>query len=513
MTNRLNRREIMAGASALGVAGLTQGASAQAKASVSVRIDRELANFDPGYRTGPWDGNAIRSIYQRLVKQKQNSAELEMDAAAEVNQTSPTTVEFRLKPGQTFTDGFGAMTAEDVKFSFERIGLPPTDGRTPSAYRGDWVNLDKVEVTGELTGRIVLKTPRANLFDIALGDVSGCIVSKKAVEAGGAGYATKPVGSGPYQLTAYERQRGATLKRNAGHAGPKPAFEEIVIRTISDPRTTDLALRSGEIDFAVLAPNIAEPLRQVQGLVVNEQPSIAYIWMGMNVEKGPLQDIRVRRAIRLGLDVNQMLAAGYAGKAPRLNTLLPPQIFGHWAEAPVYQRNVAEARKLLQDAGQTNLSFKLTILNQPAFQAMALVAQALLREIGVTVQIDAQEGGTYWESGKGDTGKNLDLFLLRFNGKHDPNFIMQWFVSGQIGNWNWQRWNSPAYDKLFADAAAELDRPKRRQMAIDAQKLMDESAAFVWVTNEVNMLVHRSWLKPSALPGWLDWQYDNFAAA
>jgi peptide/nickel transport system substrate-binding protein len=513
MTNRLNRREIMAGASALGLAGMTQGATAQARTSVTVRIDRELTNFDPGYRSGPWDGNAIRSIYQRLVKQKANSAELEMDAAAEVNQTSPTTVDFRLKPGQAFTDGFGTMTAEDVKFSFERIGLPPTDGRTPSSYRGDWVNLDRVEVTGELTGRIVLKTPRANLFDIALGDVSGCIVSKKAVEAGGANYATKPVGSGPYQLTAYERQRGATLKRNAAFAGPRPAFEEIAIRTVSDPRTTDLALRSGEIDFAVLAPSVAEPLRQVQGLVVNEQPSIAYIWMGMNVEKGPLQDIRVRRAIRLGLDVNQMIAAGYAGKAPRLNTLLPPQIFGHWSEAPVYQRNVAEARRLLQEAGQSNLSFKLTILNQPAFQAMALVAQALLREIGVTVQIDAQEGGTYWESGKGDTGKNLDLFLLRFNGKHDPNFIMQWFVSGQIGNWNWQRWNSPAYDKLFTDAAAELDRAKRRQMAIDAQKLMDESAAFIWVTNEVNMLVHRSWLKPSALPGWLDWQYDNFAAA
>jgi peptide/nickel transport system substrate-binding protein len=235
--------------------------------------------------------------------------------------------------------------------------------------------------------------------------------------------------------------------------------------------------------------------------------------MGMNTEKGPLQDIRVRKAIRLGLDVNQMLAAGYAGKAPRLNTLLPPQIFGHWAEAPVYQRNVAEARKLLAEAGQTNLSFKLTILNQPTFQTMALVAQALLREIGVTIQIDTQEGGTYWDAGKGDTGKNLDLFLLRFNGKHDPNFIMQWFVSGQIGTWNWQRWNSPAFDKLFADAAAELDRPKRRQMAIEAQKLMDESAAFVWITNEVNMLVHRSWLKPSAVPGWLDWQYDNYTSA
>ncbi len=162
MTTRFTRRDVLAGSSALGLAstaGLPRDVRAQARTSVTVRIDRELANFDPGYRTGPWDGNVIRSVYQRLVKQKPNSAELEMDAAAEVNQTSPTTLEFRLKPGQAFTDGFGAMTAEDVKFSFERIGLPPGEGRTPSPYRGDWVNLDKVEVTGELTGRIVLKAP------------------------------------------------------------------------------------------------------------------------------------------------------------------------------------------------------------------------------------------------------------------------------------------------------------------------------------------------------------------
>src|SRR3712207_9072760 len=65
-------------------------------------------------------------------------------------------------------------------------------------------------------------------------------------------------------------------------------------------------------------------------------------------------------------------------------------------------------------------SFKLLILNQPAYQNMALVARALLAEVGITVEVDAQDGGTYWSSGKGDTGKNLDLFLLRFNGKHDP---------------------------------------------------------------------------------------------
>ena len=358
----------------------------------------------------------------------------------------------------------------------------------------------------------MLARPRANLYDVVIADGSGCIVSRKAVEQRGADFATRPVGSGPYQLVAFERQKGATLRRNPVYAGRKPHFEEIVIRSISDARTTDLALRSGEIDFAVLAPAAAEPLRSVAGLTVTDEPSIAYVWLGMNVQKGPLADLRVRQAIRLALDVDQMLMAGYDGKAPRLNTLLPPQILGHWRDAPVYKRNVAEAKSLLAAAGASNLKLKLLILNEATYQSMALVARALLADVGITVEVDAQEGGTFWSSGKGDTGKNIDLFIIRFNGKHDPNFIMQWFVSGQIGSWNWQRWNSPEYDALFTQSAGELDPARRRELVIEAQRLMDKSAAFVWLTNEANSLVYRSWLKPAAVPGWIDWQYDNFGA-
>jgi peptide/nickel transport system substrate-binding protein len=510
---RFNRRQFLStvAGSAL-VYAIDAPAQTGVRSTITVRIDRDLAILDPANRTGPWDGNVMRVVFQRLMKQKPNSAELELDAAAEVKQVSPTVIEFRLKPGQMFTDGFGEMTAEDVKFSFERIGLPPKDGAKESSYKNDWLHLQGVEVKSKYEGRIVLTQPRANLYDVVIADGSGCIVSKKAVEQRGADFATKPVGSGPYQLTSLERQKGATLRRNPAYTGRKPRYDEIAIRFISDARTTDLALRAGELDFAVLSPSAADPLRSVTGLTVVDQPSIAYVWMGMNVEKAPLTDVRVRQAIRLALDVDQMLAAGYNGKAPRLNTLLPPQILGHWREAPVYKRNAAEAKNLLAAAGVSNLKLKLTILNQASYQSMALVARALLADAGITVEVDAQEGGTFWNSGKGDAVKNVELFITRFNGKHDPNFIMQWFVAGQIGNWNWQRWNSPEFDALYTQAAGELDPAKRRQQVIDAQKVMDKSSAFVWLTNEANAVVSRSWLKPAAVPGWLDWQYDEFDA-
>ena len=520
MAKKFSRRNVLAaGAGVAGVAGglwplelLAQSGGAT-RPLLTVRSGAEFDLIDPAHRRGPTDGNVMRVVYQRLMQPKPNSSDLELDAASEIKQVSPTIIDFKLKPGLMFTDGFGEMTADDVKFSFERIGLPPVAGAKESSYKGDWLHLVGVEVKGKYEGRITLAQPRANIFDVVIADGSGCIVSKKAVEQRGPEFGIKPVGSGQYQVVSLDKQKGAVLRRNPAYKGTRPGkFEEINVRVITDPKTTDLALRAGEIDFAILAPAAADPLRSVAGLTVSDQPSIAYVWMGMNMEKGPLADVRVRQAIRLGVDVDQMLLAGYNGKVPRLNTALPPQIMGHWKEAPVYKRNVAEAKALLAAAGQSNLKLRLTILNQPEYQNMALVAKALLAEVGVTIEVDSQPGGTYWSSGKADVGKNLDLYMSRFNAKHDPNFVLQWFTPGQVGNWNWSRWNSPEFDGLFKAADSETDPAKRRAMVVDMQKAMDKSAAYVWLTNESSALVHKSWLKPASVPGWGDWQYSDFSA-
>ena len=521
MGKRVSRRVFLAaGAGIAGSSALSLPFAAHAQATggprnnIVVRIDREFASLDPAFRRGPPEGNIMRAVFQRLMTPKPNAVEHDLDAAAEVKQVSPTSISFRLKPGQMFSDGFGEMTADDVKFSYERIGLPPPAGGKVATYKNDWIGLVGVEAKSKYEGIITLEKSRANIYDVVIADGSGCIVSRKAVEQrGGDAFATKPVGSGPYLVAEYDRQKGIILRRNPVYGGGKKTrFDEISVRTITDDKTTELALRAGEVDFALLSPSAADPLRGVAGLTVTDQPSMAYVWLGMNMEKAPLSDLRVRQAIRLALDVDQMLLAGYNGKAPRLNTVIPPQIMGAWKEAPVYKRNVAEAKTLMAAAGAKDLKLKLTVQNQQAFQNMALVAQALLAEIGITVQVDAQPGGTYFESGKGDVGKNLDLYISKFSGKHDPNFVLQWFMPKQIGEWNWSRFNSPEFETLYNTASSELDPVKRRNEIIDLQKMMDKSSAFVWLTNEAAAVVSRSWLKPAAIPGWIDWQYADFTA-
>lgn len=502
----ITRRTLVASSGTLVLPRLARAAD---RTTYTARNDRDVASLDPAFRGSPEDGSIIWAVFQRLIRFKPGSIEWENDAAAEITQTSDTVVAFRLKPGQMFTDGYGEMTADDVKFSFERIA-----GGTPeSPYKSDWVNLDQVEVTGRYTGRIVLKQPTPYLYTIALADGSGCIVSRAAMGKLGSRAAFAPVGSGAFRVASLEPKRLVRLVPNPGYAGPPSPWTEITMRYVPDPQTAGLAFRAGELDFTELTPATIGPLRSAAGTKVTQQPGLRFVWISLNVEKKPLDDPRVRQAIQIGVDVDQMLLAGYNGLAPRANALIQPQVLGYWKDAPVLKRDVAAAKALLAAAGVANLTLKLTLLNQPEFQTMGLVAQAQLRQIGVNLVLDVRDSGTYWSAGEGDAGRALDIMLMRFNGKLDPNFNTQWFTSSQVGVWNWSRWRSPAFDQLNAQAGMTLDTTRRAEMVVELQKLMAASWAFLWLTYDVDLFASRTWLKPAIMPTGSDWQLAQFALA
>ncbi len=502
------RRTFLAASSALGLSRL---ARADTRTRFTVRFDRDVEVLDPAFRASPQDNTIIWAVFQRLVRFKLGATDWENDAAADIRQADPTTVEFRLKPKQMFTGGFGEMTAEDVKFSFERFIRPP-DGRE-SPYRSDWANLDRVDVTGTYTGRIVLTQPTAYLWRIALADGSGCIVSRAAMTQLGERAALQPVGSGPFVVASLEPKRQVVLRPNPAYAGPSSPWQEIVVRYVPDPKTAELAFRAGELDFTELTPSTVTALRRAPDTTITQTPGLRFVWISLNVEKKPLDDPRVRRAIRMGLDVDQMLLAGYNGLAPRANALIQPQVLGHWNAAPVHVRDVAGAKRLLAEAGVSGLKLRLTLLNQPAFQAMALVAQSQLQQIGVVLELDVRDAGTYWSAGKGDAGRSLDAVMMRFNGKLDPNFDTQWFLSNQVGAWNWSRWRSPEYDALHAQASTTLNEAERAGVVVRMQELMEQSSAFLWLTYDVDLFAAKTWLKPAIMPTGSDWQLAQFAAA
>ena len=329
MTIAVSRRHLLQSGAVLLAAAtglLRPPTAAAAQDTLIVRVDRDLKNLDPANRTGAVDVNVINVVQQGLVGFKPGSTEWQLDAAEDIKQVTDTEIEFKLRPGLAFTGGYGEMTAEDVKFSFERFITTGPDGKKVD-YADDWAALDRVEVTGPLSGKIILKGPAPALWVVTLPDGSGRILSRKATEELGEKVANTLIGSGPYVLKEWKPREQFVLELNPDYKGPiKSHFRQIVGKPVSEQKTAELAFRADEIHFTEIQPSNKQAFEGLPDTVVTEVPAIDYVWFGPNVEKKPFDDLRVRQAVRLAVDIDAILLAAYGGIFPRANALLAPGI-------------------------------------------------------------------------------------------------------------------------------------------------------------------------------------------
>lgn len=508
---------MQAGACAAASLGPIGGALAQDRNSVAIGTARDIqGQLDPVSRLGALEANILRAVCPGLIAFKPGTFDWEPALAKAVSLQSDTVIAFELQPGRRFQDGFGEVTAEDVRFSFERFRVPGLDG-APPPYTDDWAALDRVEVTGPYTGLIRLKAPAPMLWSVVLPDASGCIISRKALEAGAYRTDRQPVrviGAGPYRFAEWVPGSRAVLRADPGFPGDKPDLAEIVLRPVRDQKTAELALRGDELQFTPIDPQDEATLAKAPHVRALKQPSINLVWIGINVEKAPFSDLRVRQALRAAIDGDQVVEGGWNGTASRADAAIAPGLLGYWEDAPRRARDLAGAKRLLAEAGQgRGFRATLTLLNQPEDQSVGVIVQTMLADAGVELDLDVREPGSFWSAGSGDQGKGLELSLQRFGGKADPAFQLQWFVSSQVGQWNWERWREPAFDELVADAGRTNDAAARARLYVQAQELMDESAAFIWLTHGVSAFAFRDWLNPAVLPNGDDMLFDRFSKA
>ena len=129
--------------------------------------------------------------------------------------------------------------------------------------------------------------------------------------------------------------------------------------------------------------------------------------------------------------------------------------------------------------------------------------QANLAEVGIEVQINQHDSGTFWVLGSeadGEQWKNVQLIVNRFSMQPDPSFATAWFTPEQVGVWNWERFNSPEFGELHQAAMVTTDEAERDRMYRRMQDLMEESGAYVFLTHETNGVIHRDTIVPALLP-------------
>lgn len=458
----------------------TAAASVAAKV-VKIRLYSDIQNLDPANRVSNNDEVVMDAIYSRLVKYAPGTYELQNDLAEKIEQSDDgKVITFKIREGVKWPQGYGEVTTEDVKFSFERIADPANK----AAYADDWKTLDQVEIVDKYNGKIILKDAFAPLWKTTLPIGSGAIICKKYIDAVGVEKAQlAPIGSGPYYLADWVQKQKVTLKRNPDWYGEAPAYDEIWFFPMDDDKTAEVALEAGEIDFGRVAIGSIPRYENNPTVKLTTKPSLRYRWIGMNVENPKLKDINVRQAIRYGLDVEGIVKATYLGQAEVEYGLVPPGLVGYWKDAPHYTRDVAKAKEYMAKAGLTSLDLRFDIEDTSEYRSWAEIAQENLKEVGINLTINPMDSSSFWSLGEGDKGKEAELFGNNYSMQPDPSWATMWFTCAQVGVWNWERWCEPKYDELHNKALITMDDAQRDTMYIDMQKLADEACKCVYITH------------------------------
>jgi len=461
-----------------------------------LRTDADIGSLDPAFIVRWVDDTVSRAVMEGLIRYIPDTDETEYLLAEWIDISDDgLEIHFKLREGIQWHHGYGELTTEDVKFSFERF----RDEDLASPYASDWMSLDRVEIIDEYEAIIILTEPQATLWTTTLPLTSGLIISRAFYEeVGSDAFQTNIIGTGPYILSEWRPDERLILTRNPDYWGEPPDWEEIHLIPIADDTAAEIAFLAGELDFAEVTLAASSQFENQPDYRLMTLATNTYSWIGMNMENPKLEDINVRLAIRYGIDVPSILEAVYAGKADQARAILPPRILGYWEDAPLYERDVERARGYLEQAGLTSLDLELAILNTVDYTTWAAIIQQNLAEVGINIQINLMDSAAFWEVGMGESGLDVELFAIHFSAMSDPAWFTMWFTSDQVSDdgWNWMRWVSPEFDELHARGLATLDPVERAAIYIEMQELWDEAAHTVWVTHLPRAYVHMPYVVP-----------------
>jgi peptide/nickel transport system substrate-binding protein len=404
------------------------------------------------------------------------------------------TYTFTLKSGVHFSSG-NAVTASDVVFSWNRM----KNVKGNPSFLAD--TIDSVTAPDDKTVVLKLNAPDpailAKLVFPAFSVTDSAVVKQHGgTDAVGADKSdtaetwldNNSAGTGPYVLTKWDKHNEIDLAKNAKYDGPNKAgaFDQVISRDMPQAATQKQALETGDIDLAYdLTPDQSASVKSNPDLKLYEGPSVIVFFLIMNQDKtigGPVSDPKVQQAIRLALDYDGLRTLT-GGSAVTPASVIPVGFFAALGSDKALKQDVAGAKKLLADAGQSG-GFSIDMEYWDAtYQGVnigttAQKVQADLKAVGITVNLKGEEINVAlanYRAGKSPIG-------LWFWGPDyiDPLDYVEFLPEGIVGKRaNWTNANSDAtIQKLRDQLKTETDPEKRADLFGQMQTYLQGNSPF-----------------------------------
>ena len=477
---------------------------------------KEPESLDPHSSTqGPVQAMA-RFLYRGLTRfaikdGKVTTSEVEPDLAESWTVSEDGTEwTFKLRQGVQFHKGFGEMTAEDVKFSFERQ-LQRTKGML---FAQNIDVIKKITVIDPYTIQFTLDAYDPVFLLRLVGYQHGYILSKKAVAQYGEQFGWNPVGTGPFAFEKHLPREKVILKAHEAYYFGRPQIDEVQWYDVPEDATKLIGLEKGTFD--ILYPEIVTADFETQvkkiGAVIDKRGPGSQERFYINMTKPPFDDIRVRQAFLHAIDRQAIKDTLYPGSLAQLAVSpLPPGYFGHMPVAmPEYDPE--QAKKLLAAAGHPNgFTIKDYFISKSfAFPKVMTLVQEQLKKIGINVEMQLVEHPTYHENIR----KNLNPFVL-YGGTRLTDgdvWLSLFFYSKEIpdpatGNKGTNFAHYTGIDDLLDQGRRERDQEKRAQLYHEAQQRIMREAICVPIV-EVPFLQPRN---PKRVQAPFDPEYGEFS--
>lgn len=476
--NRLSRRSMLQFGVVGGILALTPAAfaashvnpDAKRGGTLTIGADADPIGLDPKTVAAFSSFDFTSLMYTGLLRWDKDM-QIEPDLATSYEIVDDTTYVFKLREGVKFHNGED-FTAEDVKYTFDRV-LDPAVG---SRFAGSFASVDSVNVIDTYTVEFKLKTSDAAFLRYLATNPDGTIVSKV-----GGDLDENPNGTGPFMFESYAPNQQFVLTANPNYYEEGlPYLDKVVFKFFKDQSALASALRSKAIDMTWLKnPKVAALITKSSPDLVSApgQTSRTFpVWF--NHKAAPMNDVNVRRALSLATDRNAVLQTVLGGSG-KVGAMLPESQIGGYdgeSELPYYNHDVAEAKKLLAEAGYPDgidLGDYIVVAANALDVAASQILQQQWAEAGIKVNLKPMETAPLldmWVKGTYPT-----LLSVAMGWSTDPDAILQ-RLSSRTSFGKAQGMDDAEMDQMIADARAETDPEKRAERNMEIQRRIADQA-------------------------------------
>ena len=435
----------------------------------------EARSLDPHFVNDGFSLRISKILFSRLVENDENMKIIPGLAKTWKN-INGTTWEFQLKEGVKFHSG-KELTAEDVKFSFERMMNSPRISFILPPIKN-------IEIIDKYKFRIITIRPFGPLIS-QLTHPALAILNKDQINNNFEEFIANPDGTGPYKFLSWNRGEKILLKKNENYFGKIPYFETILIKIVPEAMNRTIMLETGEADIAIAISPIDEKIiEKNMDLNLLKRVSISYTYIGLNMKKDIFKDKKLREAINYSIDREGIIDTVLNGDGQEADSPIATEVFGYSSKIKTYKYNIEKSKSLLNSIKNIP-TLSLAVMSGGIEPQIAEVIQSNLKEIGINVQIEVLEPAAYWErTGLGQ----YDMFIGSWAAAtgdadyglypthHSSNF-------GVAGNRTFYK--NEQVDKLLTQGRETIDEEKRKQIYEKIQKMIVDDSTEIMLYYKV----------------------------